>query len=146
MAGIQPFKFIGVVILLFGIIITCYGFSFLFQKNELQANGIVVKGTVVDIAEKAIYRSPIVKFITKEGKTINFKSRLEVNKDLFKYKVGQEVEVIYNKNDPEDVEINAFWEQNMPQIFLGAFGLFLLLLGVFLFLKGIRKSAQISAP
>ena len=137
--GFRPWKFIGTMICLFGIVIAIYGFSFLLQTNELQSNGIKVKGTVIEIAEKAIYRSPIVRFKTAEGKTINFKSRLEVNKDLFKYKIGQEVEVIYNRNNPADAEINAFWEQNMPQIYPGAFGLFLLILGFFLFMKGRKK-------
>ena len=85
-------SFVGIVIFIFGIIIAIYGFSFLSEDNDLEENGIIVKGTVIDINKKAIYRSPFVEFKTKEGQTITFLSKLEVNVDLFNYQIGQEVE------------------------------------------------------
>ena len=140
MAGFKPFAFIGTVIFLMGIVVAVYGFSFLISKNELQKNGIIVKGKVVDINKKAIYRSPFVTFKTLDNKTITFLSKLEVNVDLFKYQVGQEVEVIYNKNNPKEAEINAFWEQNVAQLYLGGLGAVLMLLGIFLLMKSRRKT------
>jgi len=140
MAGFKPFAFIGTVIFLMGIVVAVYGFSFLMSKNELQKNGIIVKGKVVDINKKAIYRSPFVTFKTLDNKTITFLSKLEVNVDLFKYQVGQEVEVIYNKNNPKDAEINAFWEQNVAQLYLGGLGAVLMLLGIFLLMKSRKKT------
>ncbi len=141
----NPYKsvsFVGIVIMLFGIIITIYGFSFLAEDNELEENGVIVNGEVVDINKKAIYRSPFVKFTTKEGETITFLSKLEVNVDFFDYTIGQEVEVIYNKDNPKQAEINDFWERNVAQVYLASFGFFLMLLGLFIrrrFLKKARK-------
>jgi hypothetical protein len=135
-------SFVGIVLFLFGIVIAIYGFKFLLEKNELEKNGIVVKGVVIDINHKDIYRSPFVRFTTKDNRTITFLSRLEVNVDLFKYKIGQEVEVIYDKNNPNNCQINAFWEKNMPQIFLGSFGLFLMLLGIFIRKRFLKKARR----
>lgn len=122
-------SYVGFVIMIFGLIIAGYGFSFLLELRNLDSNGVKVKGTVVDINENAIYRSPYVKFTTLEGREITFLSELEVNKDMFSYYVGQEVNVIYNKENPTDAKIDAFWERNFPQLFLGCFGVVLLFIG-----------------
>lgn len=135
-------SFVGIVLFLFGIVIAMYGFSFLLQTNDLQKNGIIVQWKVVGIAEKAIYRSPIVEFVTNDDQKMTFKSRLEVNRYMFDYTIGQEVEVIYHKDDPTNAEINAFREQYMPQIYLGSFGVFLMLLGIFLRWLFLRKAKK----
>lgn len=135
---------VGFVLSIFGIIIAVYGFSFLLELNQLDANGVVVKGTVFQIEEKAIYRSPWVKFKTLEGKEYMFLSELEQNKDLFPYVIGQEVEVIYNKNNPREARINAFWERNFAQIFLGIFGVFLVFFGFFVRWQFLRKAKKYS--
>jgi hypothetical protein len=134
--------YVGFVLSIFGVVITVYGFSFLLKLNELDANGVIVKGTVFQIEEKAIYRSPWVKFKTLEGKEYMFLSELEQNKDLFPYVIGQEVEVIYNKNNPQDGRINAFWERNFGQIFLGIFGIFLIFFGFFVRWQFLRKAKK----
>ena len=78
---------------------------------------ITVKGKVHDISKKGIYRSAIVKFTTKEGKRVIFISKLDVNVDLFDYKIGQEVEVIYAPKDPHGTaSINTFAERKATQI------------------------------
>ena len=131
---------VGFVIALIGIVLAIYGFSFLLKQNELDANGIVVKGTVFQIEEKAIYRSPWVRFKTLEGKEYIFLSELEQNKDMFNYVVGQEVEVIYHKDDPKNAKINAFWERNFAQIFLGIFGIFMVFFGFFVRSRFLKKA------
>lgn len=135
-------SFVGIVIFIFGIVISIYGFKFLLEKTELEKNGIIVKGKVIDINQKGIYRAPIVRFVTQDNRTITFLSRLDVNVDFFKYQIGQEVEVIYDKNNPNNAQINAFWEKNMPQIFLGSFGVFLMLLGLLLRKLLLRKARR----
>ena len=135
-------SFVGIVIFLIGIVIAIYGYSFLLEQNELQKNGIVVTGKVIDINKKAIYRSPFIRFKTRENKTIIFLSKLEINHLFFKYHIGQEVKVIYNKNNPRQAEINAFWERYFAQIFVGSFGVFLMLLGLFLRWLFLKKAKQ----
>ena len=134
-------SYVGFVIFIFGIIITVYGFSFLMDDMDLQYNGILVTGRVVDINKKDFYRSPFVRFRTKSGRSITFLSKLDVNVDLFKYKIGQKVEVIYHKDNPKNAEVNAFWERNAGQIYLGSLGLFLLLLGWFIRRTLLKKAA-----
>lgn len=139
---------VGFVIALAGLGVTYYGFRFLLETNDLQKNGIKVKGKVVDIAQNGpMYRMPVVEFKTKEGQKIRFESRLQINHLMFKYVVGQEVEVIYKQplSKPENREINAFWEQNMPQIFLGSFGVFLFLFGLLFRWLMLRKAKKYAA-
>lgn len=121
---------VGLVIFVLGAVVAGYGFTFWQELQDLKKNGIKVKGTVYDIGSKAIYRFPYVKFKTKEGEEIKFKSELEVNVDLFTYKVGQEVNVIYHKDNPHNVRIDGFWERNMAQMYLGALGAIVMLVGL----------------
>lgn len=130
---------IGFVIILFGIVVAIYGFSFLIKQNDLEDNGIKVKGTVIDINVKAIYRSPFVQFTTLEGEEIIFLSDLEVNHVMFDYVIGQEVDVIYHKDDPHNAKIDAFWEAHFADVFLGSFGVFLMLLGLLIRWAYMRK-------
>ena len=123
-------SYIGFVVMLGGLIVAIYGFSFLLEANDLEANGVKVKGTVVEINEKAIYRSPFVTFTTLEGEEITFLSDLEVNHMMFDYVIGQQVDVIYHRNDPHNAKIDAFWEKNFGQLFLGCFGFLIMLIGL----------------
>lgn len=144
MNAFKTASFVGIVLFIFGIIIAIYGFSFLADSQSLDENGVIVKGKVIDIAKKAIYRSPIVQFKTLEGQSVTFKSKLEVNKDLFKYTIGQEVKVIYDKNNPQNAEINAFWERNMAQLYLGIFGVGLMIFGLFFRRRMLKKAKKYS--
>jgi hypothetical protein len=137
-------SYVGFVLSVFGAVIAVYGFSFLLELQNLDANGVVVKGVVFDISEKAIYRAPYVKFKTLEGKEYMFLSDLDQNKDLFPYTIGQEVDVIYNKDNPGEARINNFWERNFAQIFLGIFGVFLFLFGFFVRWQFLRKAKKYS--
>lgn len=134
-------SFIGIVIFIAGIVITIYGFSFLLKQNELEANGVIVKGVVIDIAKKDFYRSPIVQFTTKDNQTYTFRSQLDVTKDLFTYEIGQEVDVIYHKDDPGNAKIHAFWEGNVAQLYLGILGIGLMIFG-FIFRRSMLKKAK----
>jgi hypothetical protein len=134
--------FVGIVLFLFGVVIAIYGFSFLMEDNELSENGVVVTGKVIDINQKDIYRSPFVEFTTLEGEKITFLSHLDVNVDLFQYQIGDEVEVIYNKNNPKHAQINAFWERNTAQLYLGFLGVFLMLFGLFFRRRMLKKAKK----
>ena len=126
-------SYVGFVIFFFGIVLTVYGFSFLLKQQELEANSVSVKGTVVEMGTNGpMYVHPIVRFSTVEGEEITFRSEMDLSTDLNTYYVGQEVDVIYHKDDPYQAKINAFLENNFVQIYLGCFGLFLML---FLFPK-----------
>ncbi|MEO1652833.1 MAG: DUF3592 domain-containing protein [Bacteroidota bacterium] len=67
-------------------------------------------------------------------------SELEQNVDFFAYEIGQEVDVIYHKDNPKQAKIDAFWESNFEPIFLGIVGLFLLVFGLFIRWLFLRKA------
>jgi hypothetical protein len=141
----NPYKsisYVGFVIMALGTVVTVYGFSFLLTQQELESNAVRVKGTVYDINEKAIYRSPFVKFNTLEGEEFQFLSELEVNVDFFDYTIGQEVDVIYHKDDPNQAKIDSFWQNNFAQVFLGALGVFVFLFGFFMRMIFSRKAKR----
>lgn len=151
MNAFKTASYVGFIIALFGIAVAVYGFRFLLERNDLQKNGVKVKGTVIQINQNGpMYRMPVVEYMTQDKKKVRFESRLQINHLMFTYVVGQQVDVLYHKDNPlnlgkeKKAEIDAFWEQNMPQIFLGSFGLFLILFGLFirwLFLRKARKYA-----
>lgn len=133
---------VGFVIFAFGIAVAVYGFSFLLAQQDLEANAETVKGTIVEMVENGpMYLSPMVKFTTLDGKEITFKSDLDLNKDLTPYTVGQEVEVIYHKDNPYNAKINTFIENNFGQLFLGIFGVFLMIFGL-IFRKMMLRNAE----
>lgn len=142
MSAYKRVAFVGIILFLFGVVITIYGFSFLLQENELSENGVIVKGKVVDINEKDFYRAPFIEFTTLEGEKIIFLSPLDVNVDFFDYKIGDEVEVIYNKNNPKHAQINAFWERNTAQMYLGFVGIFLIFFGLLFRRRMLRKARR----
>lgn len=113
----------GLIVILIGIGLVVYGFTFFADKLDLEKNGITVPGTVIDINSKPPYRAPIVRFTTRDNRTITFLSRLDVNVRLFNYTVGQKVEVIYHRNNPNNCQINSFWEKNIGNIALWGLGL-----------------------
>ncbi len=142
MSAYKTASYVGFVIFFLGLIVSVYGFSFLLAQNELEAKGVRVKGAVFDINEKAIYRSPWVRFKTLEGQEITFLSELEQNVDFFPYVIGQEVDVIYHQDNPKRAKIDAFWESNFEQIFLGMVGLFMLAFGLFVRWQFLRKARK----
>lgn len=125
-------SFAGIVILILGIIVSIYGFSWFLYQENLDENGLITTGIVVDINEKDFYRSPIVTFTTQDSQEVSFLSKLDVNVDLFQYEIGQEVEVIYDPSDPQQTaEVNAYWERNTAHTWSGVVGVFMIIFGFF---------------
>lgn len=145
MTAYKTVSYVGFVIMIFGIILCFYGFSFFETQNDLEANGIKTTGEVFDINENGIYRSPWVKFTTEDKQEHKFLSQLEVNMDIFPYSIGQQVDIIYHKDNPSQAKIDTFWESNFEQSFLGFFGIGLIIFGLLMrifFLGKAKKYAQ----
>jgi len=132
----------GVIIMIIGLGLGGMGMTFQLSKMDLETNGEIVKGKITDIISNPPYRSPIVTFKKKDGREVIFKSELDVNVRWFKYKMQQEVDVIYHKGTPPSYSllfygnkplqtymINGFWEKNTGQVTLGAFALICLIAG-----------------
>ena len=142
MSAYKRASFVGIVLFLIGVGLAIYGGKFYLEQQDLEKNGIKVKGKVIRIGEKAIYRFAIVAFKTTDGQEIIFKNELEQNVDIFPYKLGQEVSVIYHKNDPKNAKIDDFWNANFLPIYLGIVGGFLVIFGLFLRWLFLRKARR----
>lgn len=142
MSAYKRVSYVGIVLFILGGIVAAYGYTFWQKTQDLKKNGIRVKGTVYEIGSKAIYRFPFVKFKTKEGEEVMFKSELEVNVDLFQYKVGQQVEVIYHKDNPKNARIDGFWEHNTAEMYLALLGAIVMVVGLIVRLTFARKARR----
>ncbi|WP_299454489.1 DUF3592 domain-containing protein [uncultured Microscilla sp.] len=145
MSAYRRVSYVGVVLFILGGGVAVYGFTFWQKTQNLKKNGIRTKGTVYEIGSKAIYRFPFVKFTTKKGEEIRFRSKLEVNVDLFNYKIGQEVDVIYHKYNPHNARIDKFWENNMAELYLTLLGVIIMFVGLMVrwfFIRKVRREAR----
>ena len=124
MSAYKRASFVGIVLFLIGIGLSIYGGSFYLKQQDLENNGVRVKGTVVDIGKKAIYRFAFVKFKTTDGQEITFKNEL------------------YHKDDPKNAKIDDFWNANFLPIYLGIVGGFLVVFGLFLRWHFLRKARR----
>lgn len=135
-------SFVGIVLMLAGLGLSIYAGSFLREEMELNRKGIVVKGKVFEIEKRDFYRQPWVVFTTKRGEQVRFLSKLMADVSLFKYRVGQQVDVIYDPANPRrTAEINSFFERNTRQLWVGFLGVVLILVG-FLFRLAMRRKAR----
>ena len=91
---------------------------------------------MIDINKKDFYRAPIVRFKAKNGRTYVFLSQFDRNKDFFKLKIGQKIEIIYDQKNPKKAQENTFWARYGPRVIPAAFGGSIILIGLFVFTRG----------
>ena len=71
--------------------------------------------------------APVVRFITEDGRSIEFTSKAGTNPP--RYSEGETVEVLYSSSSPEKARINDFSSLWMGPFIVGGPGIVLLLLG-----------------
>ncbi len=78
------------------------GIAFYIKRKRILTDGITVTGEIVDFkfrfAAQTLSSKPVVKFSTREGKTI--KLTYGTGGFLASFKKGDEVTIVYNKNRP----------------------------------------------
>ena len=125
------------------------GFSLFthFKTNEFIDDSVTAKGVVVDVYVKKPSINakkkgdnnpeycPIIAFVTESGDSVEFKSTSgSTNFDT--YKVGKEVEVMYDPDNPVDARIKMAKEENKWQTMMaGGFGIIIIGIGVFGLIK-----------
>ncbi len=136
------YKFVGTMVMLMGLVV---GSMATFSSGtwarlgvNVVEDGVVTTGTVIDINKKDIYRAPFIRFKAHDGRIYHFLSQFDRNVDLFDLKVGQEVEIIYERNNPARAQENTFWGRYGPRVIPGLFGGAILLIGLFTFTRGRR--------
>jgi hypothetical protein len=134
------FKFVGTMVMLMGLVVGSMAtFSSETWDNlgiKVVKDPVVTTGTVIDINKKDIYRAPFVSFKAQNGKTYRFLSQFDRNVDLFDLKVGQKIEIVYDKNDPGKAQENRFWARYGPRAIPAIFGGVIFLIGLFVFTRG----------
>ena len=117
------------VLILFGILFTVVGVKILYTMWLFRSTAIKTTATVIEIktglskAKNTTY-SPVLSFKTIDGKDIIY----DVNRYyLFaKYTIGQQIEVLYQRENPDAPQVNSFKQIFLPggiTIFLGLFGI-----------------------
>lgn len=99
-------------------------------------NPVVTQGTVIGINKKDFYRAPIVKFKARDGREYTFLSQFDRNKDFFKLKKGQKIEIIYDAKNPKIAQENSFWGRYGPRVIPAGIGGLMFLIGLFTFTRG----------
>lgn len=111
------------------------------KRYQLHKNGVPVKGTVVELTEThsterddngrtrnttSIY--PVVEFTPADGRVRRFRG--STGSSSPDYAVGQSVNVIYHREDPDQAQLADFSQFWLGPIAISVFGLFFLAGGV----------------
>jgi hypothetical protein len=136
---------VAVILLLIGsIFLIVDGFVFKSTADFL-SRAKSVSGTVVNLVEHisedsdhntSITYRPEVKFITEQGKAILFRSTTGSNPPS--YKISQQVKVLYDPANPQDAQIDAFFDLWGLFVIFGFLGGILSAIGVVAIILSIR--------
>lgn len=107
------------------------------ESNSLISDSKLTNGKVVDFKKKYIGNtkgipkvkyvySPIVEFVSENGQKIQITS--STGSYPPNYKIGDYIEVRYQKNNPQNAMLNTFNDSWGFAIFLGIFGVILIII------------------
>ena len=109
--------------------------------NFEKTTGTVIEMREVPETEQAgVTYAPVVKFEDKNGKTYIHSSN--VSSDPPKYKTGDKVEILFDKNNPDDAFINSFLAKWSGTIMLLILPLILLPAGLWMIFAATRRKRQ----
>ena len=137
------YKFVGTMVMIMGLVTgslaTLGSDTWARLGINVVENGVVTTGTVVGINEKGIYRAPIVRFKAADGREYTFLSQFDRNIDLFKLKVGEKIEIIYDPQRPQRAQENSFWGRYGPRVIPAGMAGIMILVGLFVFTRGRKR-------
>lgn len=113
---------------------------FFYQKSaNFREDAVLVSGTIVSFTyqgENETQSCPVVRYSTESGETIDyFSNQCTFGKDL-----GDEMELYYDPNGPENVQMKSFTSTWLAALLLGVPGLVLVGLGFGLMPKKAAKT------
>ena len=119
----------GIVFLLVGLGMLGFGgWSYLNTRSQMESWGNV-PGEIVDFShysdsEGGSSTVPVVQFTTEDGQSVTAEPYQERNTtvDVDGYRVGDEVEVFYNPDNPRDMFINDFMHVWFVPTLMGGMG------------------------
>lgn len=122
-------------------------FSTFFKSHVIEKHGGKTQGKVVRLettgdslkpVSGSVY--PVVHFTTLAGQDIEQKSKVAFNAARFKQ--GQSVTVIYDKDNPLLWQINSWWDMYVLPIIFGVVGV---ILGVYTLIRLVFKIKQMAS-
>lgn len=139
------FYFLSILFLLVGISFTVVSaFNFLNTLNLL-SNSHKTLGKIVGINEERQSKggymySPLIKYKSGTGDEYVYSSATKTG--YSSYKIGQEVELIYDKNNPQNARINSILDIWFLTILMGVLGSVITITGVILLSTTLKKRRQ----
>ncbi len=125
-----------IVFIILSLVMISGSVALFFEKENKIKNGISVQGRVITLERGSEGTSAaVVRFIDKSGRSNRFTDSISSNPAS--YRIGEEVAVIYKKNDPESAFIDRGIYNHLIPLILGGFGVLFLLIGI----KKSRKKA-----
>ncbi len=131
----------GFFVLLIGLGLGWGAWSSWSNGAAFRASATHTEGTVVDIASHrdsdgdTMYK-PVIEFTTADGRTLQFTS--SVSSSSPSYSRGDAVKLYYAPANPEDARLDSFMEKYFLPLILSVFASVFTLIGVLLFVGGIR--------
>jgi hypothetical protein len=130
-------------VLIFGgvgaILLVIAGFLYFQEQNFLskseEATGKVTDFDLSTDSDSGNSFCPVIEFTTKSGQPVEYHGN--VCSSPPGYKIGAAVDVVYDPQNPENVQMKSFWSEYLASFILGAVGLpfFLIGLGSFVTIK-----------
>jgi len=138
--------FTGVIFFLVGAGLLVGDYFMIKGNVSFLANSVKTEGKVINILKiessssnsKGSYNySPEVSFTDNTGQEVTFKSSLSTSMPT--YKIGEKVNVIYNKDNPQEARINTFFQLWFGVLILSFMGTIFFLVGLFTLINQKRK-------
>lgn len=135
--------FVGYVLFIASLVLLVYGLKNLLDERQLDQDGLITTGWVFELEDIPPYQRAWVKFESSTGDTVRFLDKLFWNKYFFKYKIGQELEVIYDPKNPIlSATINEYFQRNTGPWFPVVLGAIVALVGLIVIRVYRRKAKE----
>ncbi len=136
----QMFTIIGILAVLFGLLFVGITIGFLVRKiwritKSTKTTGVVMNvevsqgGGQFDSSPRNTLFTPTVRFQTADGRIVDYTSNISSNLD--NYRVGENVPVYYNPQQPEKAIVGTTFRLWSPFLILGFVGGMFALVGTF---------------
>lgn len=126
---------------LFGLVLLGYGVFNLVEKYTFDQKSLEAQGTVSDIEVIDMYNRAWVEFETAEGEDITFLDALWWNEAFQSYSVGEEVDVVYDPDNPaQTAVIDDFFQRYVAILWPSILGFIVFFIGWIMRRRLLRKA------
>lgn len=139
------FYFLSILFLLVGTPFVVVSIIILLNTLNLLSNSYKTLGKITGINEERQSKggymySPVIKYKSDTGDEYVYSSATKTG--YSSYKIGQEVELIYDKNNPQNARVNSILDIWFLPIFMGVSGSAITITGVILLSITLKKRRQ----